>query len=63
MKEYDLVIGLEIHAEIDTKTKAFCFCKNEFGGHIIYISSLINKSEELNKIFNSLKGDGYLCVE
>lgn len=38
-------------------------CKNEFGGHIIYISSLINKSEELNKIFNSLKGDGYLCVE
>lgn len=31
MKEYDLVIGLEIHAEIDTKTKAFCFCKNEFG--------------------------------
>lgn len=31
MKEYDVVIGLEIHAELKTKTKVFCSCKNEFG--------------------------------
>ena len=28
---YDIVIGLEIHAELKTKTKVFCSCKNEFG--------------------------------
>ena len=28
---YDVVIGLEIHAELNTKTKVFCSCKNEFG--------------------------------
>ena len=31
MKDYEVVIGLEIHAELDTKTKAFCSCRNEFG--------------------------------
>ncbi len=32
--EYDVVIGLEIHAELKTNTKVFCSCKNEFGaGH------------------------------
>lgn len=31
MKEYDLVIGLEIHAEVNTNTKVFCACKNSFG--------------------------------
>lgn len=32
MKDYDIVIGLEIHAEVNTNTKVFCSCKNEFGG-------------------------------
>ena len=31
MQEFDVVIGLEIHAELKTKTKVFCSCKNEFG--------------------------------
>ncbi|NLM75384.1 MAG: Asp-tRNA(Asn)/Glu-tRNA(Gln) amidotransferase subunit GatB [Clostridiaceae bacterium] len=29
---YEIVIGLEIHAELNTKSKIFCGCKNEFGG-------------------------------
>lgn len=28
---FDIVIGLEIHAELATRTKVFCGCKNEFG--------------------------------
>lgn len=31
---YDLVVGLEIHVELKTQTKAFCHCKNEFGASI-----------------------------
>lgn len=31
MKDYDIVIGLEIHAELKTNTKVFCGCKNAFG--------------------------------
>lgn len=29
--EYETVIGLEVHVEMDTDTKIFCSCKNEFG--------------------------------
>lgn len=30
-KEFDVVIGLEIHCELNTKTKMFCGCENKFG--------------------------------
>lgn len=30
--KYEAVIGLEVHAEVLTKTKAFCSCTTEFGG-------------------------------
>lgn len=29
--DYEVVVGLEIHAELKTKTKAFCSCQNKFG--------------------------------
>ena len=31
MRTYTTNIGIEVHAEINTKTKAFCGCRNEFG--------------------------------
>lgn len=32
MTDYEVVIGLEVHVELKTKTKIFCGCPNEFGG-------------------------------
>ena len=31
MQDYEIVIGLEVHAELNTESKIYCDCKNAFG--------------------------------
>ena len=31
MKDYEIVVGLEVHAELNTQSKIYCDCKNAFG--------------------------------
>ncbi len=31
IKDYEIVIGLEVHAELNTESKIYCDCKNAFG--------------------------------
>ncbi len=31
---YEMTIGLEVHAELNTATKIYCSCKNAFGAEV-----------------------------
>jgi aspartyl-tRNA(Asn)/glutamyl-tRNA(Gln) amidotransferase subunit B len=31
LSDYEIVVGLEVHVELSTRTKIFCSCKNQFG--------------------------------
>ncbi|PWM34464.1 MAG: Asp-tRNA(Asn)/Glu-tRNA(Gln) amidotransferase subunit GatB [Clostridiales bacterium] len=32
--DYEMVVGLEVHAELSTDTKIYCSCKNSFGSEV-----------------------------
>ena len=32
--DYEIVVGLEVHAELNTQTKIYCSCKNSFGSEV-----------------------------
>ena len=32
LASFDPVLGLEVHVELNTRTKMFCGCSTEFGG-------------------------------
>lgn len=32
--EYEIVVGLEVHAELSTQSKIYCSCKNSFGSEV-----------------------------
>ncbi|MDD2955698.1 MAG: Asp-tRNA(Asn)/Glu-tRNA(Gln) amidotransferase subunit GatB [Oscillospiraceae bacterium] len=34
MNNYEIVVGLEVHAELNTATKIYCGCKNSFGSAV-----------------------------
>ncbi len=34
LMEYEVIVGLEVHAELSTATKIYCSCKNSFGSEV-----------------------------
>ena len=53
--KYEVVVGLEVHAELKTKTKIYCGCENKFGDEF---SNLQQNSR--NRILHLTKQDMYI---
>ena len=33
-KGYEIIVGLEVHSELNTKSKIYCSCRNAFGAEV-----------------------------
>ncbi len=50
--EFEPVIGLEVHAQLKTRSKIFCGCSTEFGGAAQYprVSDLPGNARRIARI-------------
>ena len=57
-KQYETVIGLEVHVELATKTKIFCGCSTEFGGTV----NLTERTIFILTIPKTIRYLNYICL-
>ena len=67
-QKYDVVVGIEVHTELDVKTKIFCSCKKTYGEpvntHVCPVcAGHPNQKPELNKKCLELAIRAGLCVD
>ena len=64
-KQYETVIGLEVHVELATKTKIFCGCSTEFGGapntHTCPVCTGMPGSISIRITHRTTRSPSYIC--